>query len=201
MGRPPGAKAVTGAVSTPSVDWEHTLPKAAKEREGDEHTVRAQILRESERPNDFEHNVGSGGPEHDGGISARCGYTEPSFGHSFGDHEPMTREASNKDPDWPDAGVLTDEELGLFPCDREELDRLLAIDLKGEWIGMTEDEAATAILHAFPGAELVHEDHASTRPAVAQDNCFCCGASVTPAPASVEHGWSTVCRTCSEAGR
>jgi DNA-directed RNA polymerase subunit RPC12/RpoP len=31
--------------------------------------------------------------------------------------------------------------------------------------------------------------------------CASCDAPVTPAPASVEHDWSTVCRTCSEAGR
>jgi hypothetical protein len=32
-------------------------------------------------------------------------------------------------------------------------------------------------------------------------HCPYCGALVTPAPPSVEHGWATVCRACSEAGR
>jgi hypothetical protein len=32
-------------------------------------------------------------------------------------------------------------------------------------------------------------------------HCPYCGALVTPAPPSVEHGWGTVCRACSEAGR
>ena len=32
-------------------------------------------------------------------------------------------------------------------------------------------------------------------------HCLYCGTPVTPAPASLEHNWSTVCRACSEAGR
>jgi hypothetical protein len=44
--------------------------------------------------------------------------------------EPVTREASNEDSDLLDVSNLSDEEIGLFPCDREELDRLLASDLE-----------------------------------------------------------------------
>ena len=49
---------------------------------------------------------------------------------------PDTREASNEDSNWLDVSDLSDEEIGLFPCDREELD------------GMA------LLLSAFPGAEL-----------------------------------------------
>ena len=115
--------------------------------------------------------------------------------------EPVTRKSPTEDSDLLDVSNLSDEEIGLFLCDREELDRLLASDLEVERVDMTEGDAVAAILRVFPGAELIDEDQASARPAGAQDNCFYCGAPVTPAPASVEHGWSTVCRPCSEAGR
>jgi len=39
------------------------------------------------------------------------------------------------------------------------------------------------------------------RPVADAYHCVYCGAAVTPAPASVERGWSTVCRSCSESGR
>jgi len=69
---------------------------------------------------------------------------------------------------------------------------------------MTEVEAVAAILRAFPGAELVDEEILSEHDAKPiADPCHCpyCGDPVTPGPVSVEHGWSTVCRPCSEAGR
>ena len=56
-----------------------------------------------------------------------------SDGHAKDDGamcEPVTREASNEDSDLLDVSNLSDEEIGLFPCDREELDRLLASDLE-----------------------------------------------------------------------
>jgi hypothetical protein len=114
----------------------------------------------------------------------------------------VTREASNEDSDLLDVSNLSDEETGLFPCDREELAQLPAHDAGIEKVGKTEDEAVAALLLAFPGAELVDSDHAAAAEPTADSNhCLCCGAPVTPAPPSVERGWATVCRSCSEAGR
>ena len=52
--------------------------------------------------------------------------TEIDSDHTYGDYEAVMLEASNEDSNWLDVSNLTDEEIGLFPCDREELDRLLA---------------------------------------------------------------------------
>ena len=89
----------------------------------------------------------------------------------------------------------------LFGNEPETGDRPLASDLEVERVGMTEAEAVAAVMCAFPGAELLDEDHASARPGVTQHRCFYCGVPVVPAPPSVEHGWATVCRACSETGR
>ncbi len=53
---------------------------------------------------------------------------------------------------------------------------------------------------AFPDSEVVEgEVCASVLPIAHLDRCVICGALVVPAPASLRHGWSTVCRSCSEA--
>lgn len=71
-----------------------------------------------------------------------------------------------------------------------------------EGAGMMQDAAIAALMRAFPGAELLDEDHADAAEPIADSyHCPYCGALVTPAPPSVEHGWGTVCRACSEAGR
>jgi hypothetical protein len=106
---------------------------------------------------------------------------------------------------WTDPPPYDDNDLArLFGDEPETEDRPIASDLEVERVGMTEDEAVAAILRAFPGAELVDEEmlgEHGAKPIADLYHCFYCGASVTPAPASVEHGWSTVCRPCSEAGR
>ncbi len=66
--------------------------------------------------------------------------------------------------------------------------------------GETEDEAVAALVRVFPGAELVDEDHVDAAEPIANPyHCVSCGTRVVPAPASVERGWSTVCRACEKA--
>ena len=159
-------------------------------------------------------------------LCAFPGCSEAVDGHSFL-HEPVRPrvpvtakdaiEFSEFDPDgdvldaaeevldqapWTLAPPYDDNDLArLFADEPGTEDRPLTSDPEGAPVGMTEAEGVAALLRAFPGAELVDEDHGSARPAVAQHRCFYCSTPVTPAPASVEHGWATVCRPCSEAGR
>jgi hypothetical protein len=63
------------------------------------------------------------------------------------------------------------------------------------------DMQEEAIAALFPGAKLVSEDQADAEPIADPYHCLYCGARVTPAPASVENGWVTVCRSCTAAGR
>jgi hypothetical protein len=64
-----------------------------------------------------------------------------------------------------------------------------------------EEEAIAAPMGIFPGAKLVSEDQADAEPIADPYHCLYCGARVTPAPASIENGWATVCRSCTAAGR
>ena len=114
-----------------------TLREAADEREVDESNVRAQILGEREGSDDSEHDAGSVASKDNGAMCAHPGCSESIADHTYSDHEPVTREESNEGSNWLDVSDLSDEEIGLFPCDREELD------------GMA------LLLSAFPGAELV----------------------------------------------
>jgi hypothetical protein len=92
--------------------------------------------------------------------------------------EPVARAAS-KDSDLFDVSNLSDEEIGLFPCDREELDRLLQSDLDDERVAITEDEAVPVIPRFFSFAELADErilgDH-NAEPIADRCHCLICGA-------------------------
>jgi predicted transcriptional regulator len=93
--------------------------------------------------------------------ATRCAYpgcAEPIDGHIFTDHEPVAPNDSPltlvADP-WEGLDELTDEEIGLFPRDREELDELLAEENTPAEADTTLGEAETLLLRTFPGAELV----------------------------------------------
>ncbi len=84
----------------------------------------------------------------------RCtvpGCIEKVEGHSF-DHAPIAPGGS-EGPDLFDVTGLTDEDLGLFPSDRQELDRCSAGNFGRS--GMTEIEALSELFARFPNAVLV----------------------------------------------
>jgi DNA-binding transcriptional ArsR family regulator len=162
-------------------------------------------------------------------LCAFPGCSEAIEGHSFL-HEPVRPrvpvtaedaiEFSEFDPDgevvdasedtlgqapWTVAPPYDDDDLArLFADEPGTEDQSLASNPEGEPVGMNVEEAVAAILRAFPGAELVDEEmlgEHGAKPIANLYHCFYCGDPVTPGPVSVEHGWSTVCRPCSEAGR
>ena len=132
-----------------------TLREAADEREVDESNVRAQILGEREGSDDSERDAGSVASKDDGAMCAQPGCSESIADHTYSDHEPVTREASNEGSNWLDVSDLSDEEIGLSPCDREELDRLFAEENSPEKVGTIEDVAVAMVLRVFPEAELI----------------------------------------------
>jgi hypothetical protein len=161
----------------------------------------------------------------DEGLCAFAGCSEPIFGHTFRDHEPVKFQApvtaedaiELSEPDTDGDVVDTAKEVldrapwtVAPPYDDNDVARLfgdepeLASDLVDEGPGMTDAEAVAAILRAFPGAELVDEEKLGehdAKPITDSYHCMSCGTRVMPAPASVERGWSTVCRPCAEAGK
>jgi len=68
-------------------------------------------------------------------MCAHPGCSESFAGHTMGDHEPMRGDGPGNASDFLDVADLSDEEIGLFPCDREEIDGLLAAVTPFEEIG------------------------------------------------------------------
>jgi hypothetical protein len=59
-------------------------------------------------------------------------------------------------------------------------------------------EDSDIILKFFPGAELIDEAGLAELSSSTQHKCVSCGDPVTPTSGSIESGWATVCKTCSE---
>ena len=54
------------------------------------------------------------------------------------------------------------------------------------------------IQRGFPGASLVSGVRQFTARPEIHSTCVVCGAAVVPGPASIAHGWATICRRCSK---
>jgi hypothetical protein len=120
-----------------------------------------------------------------------------------GDVMDVSAEVLDQAP-WTDPPSYDDADLTRLFGHDELGDRRLTNDPESERFGGMDVDAIAAILQAFPGAELTDEETLGVhdaKPTVDPYRCVSCGAHVAPAPASIEHGWATVCHVCSEAGR
>jgi hypothetical protein len=122
--------------------------------------------------------------------------------------EILTKYDLDQEDDVTDAGEDSLERAfrtDWVACDDAALGRLLAEDTEtddegnagDQPVGMSADEALAALLRVFPGSELVDvalvSDALFELPIVP---CALCGTPVVPAPASIRHGWRTVCPEC-----